>query len=102
MSRPRLYIRKFLNKPGHHAAAHVFIKVADTRAVTDTERATSVTFRMTDCYDSISLEFDMETASERRNSLYKARVLRDAMSRLVTALEAEVALADSRSEQRAS
>lgn len=102
MSRPRLYIRKFLNKPGFHAAAHVFIKVEDTRTVRDAEHPTSVSFRMTDCFDSISLDFDMETAPQRRNSLYKARVLRDAMARLVVALEAEVALADTRGERRAS
>lgn len=91
----RLYIRKFLNRPGHHAGAHVLIEV-DSQA-----DAVDVTFRITDCYDGISLDFDMETAAERRNSLHKARVLREAVGRLEAVLEAELA-ARGKAQRRAS
>lgn len=95
MPRPRLYVRRFLNLPGHHGSAYVFIRV---RRVSGTEGpSTEVTFTMTDCYDRISLDFDMETPAHRRNSLHKARVLRDATARLVDALEAESAVAHGKS-----
>lgn len=95
MPRPRLYVRRFLNLPGHHGSAYVFIRV---RRVSGTEGSSiEVTFTMTDCYDRISLEFDMDTPAGRRNSVHKARVVRDAAARLVDALEAESAVAHGKS-----
>lgn len=85
MSRPRLYIRKFLNKPGFHAGAHVIINVGDVDSVEG--RCTVVSFKLADCFDDISLDFEMDTPGNRRNSIHKARVLRDALTRLTEVLE---------------
>lgn len=77
--KPRLYIRKFINKPGHHTVASVLVNV---------DRG-STTFILADCNHMINLDFDSYTRVARKNSLYKAQVLIDVLTQFKAAMEAE-------------
>ena len=77
--KPRLYIRKFLNRPGHHTVASVLASVDKG----------SVTFIIADCNKMISLDFDSYQRVARKNSLYKAQVLIDTLIEFKAAMEAE-------------
>jgi hypothetical protein len=94
MSRPRLYIRRFLNKPGFHAGAYILISVSSVDSLEG--GCVGVTFTLTDCYDDVSLDFDMDTPANRANSLHKARLLREALAELTETLEAATAEIDAR------
>ncbi len=48
-----------------------------------------MSLRIADCHDEIALYFDLSTARERENSLYKARTLADILARFRDAIEAE-------------
>jgi hypothetical protein len=77
--KPRLYIRKFINKPGHHTVASVLLSVDKG----------STTFIIADCNRMINLDFDSYTKVARKNSLYKAQALIDALTQFKAAMEAE-------------
>ena len=77
--KPRLYIRKFINRPGHHTVASVLLSV--------NKRET--TFILADCNRMINLDFDSYTKDARKNSLYKAQVLIDVLIEFKAAMEAE-------------
>ena len=95
MSRPRLYIRKFLNKPGYNAGAYILVEVQDTSRQTDDDACAWVEFKLSDCLRKVELDFDLRRG-DRANSLHKARLLLDTLTRFVEALEAEAALAEQR------
>lgn len=96
----RLYIRRFLNRPGHHGPAFMLLKVEDTSASDDLDEYPEVDFELADCFARIVLSFDLDSASGRRNSLHKARLLRDGVTAFHDALEAEIALMDEREAAR--
>lgn len=93
--RYHLRVRRFLNRPGHHAGAHVMAVVPDSSSCTkegcDHRWCSDPELRIADCSSVISLEFDRDTASDRRNSLYKLDVLIDTLTRFRAALEVEFA-----------
>jgi hypothetical protein len=88
----RLYVRKFLNKSGHHAGAYVHAVVEHTSPTDDPDRYVNVTLTITDCSHQISLEFPLWRASRRANSVYKARLLADVLARFADAVEEEAKL----------
>ena len=93
----RFYIRRFLNRPGHHAGAYVLASVTDTSGWDpDSEGQPWIEFEIADCSRRVSLDFPLHSGPERRNSLHKARLLLRTLEAFVAALEAEVRLADAR------
>jgi hypothetical protein len=93
----RFYIRRFLNRPGHHAGAYVLASVRDTSGWDpETEDTPWIEFEIADCSRRVSLDFPLHSGSDRRNSLYKARLLLRTLEAFVAALEAEVGLAHER------
>ncbi|HSU25019.1 MAG TPA: hypothetical protein VLI65_03490 [Pyrinomonadaceae bacterium] len=84
--------RVFLNlKP--EMRAYVIAVVEDTRerpACCDEHRSGGeIVFEIADCYDDIALHFDMSTADERANSLFKVRKLAEVIDAFKRALEIE-------------
>lgn len=63
--RKRLYIRKFLNKPGFHTTGHILAIV----------EGNSYTFNLSDCDRQIKLEFNGYDNAARKNALFKVDVL---------------------------
>jgi hypothetical protein len=91
--RNHLRIRKFLNRPGHYAGAYVIAEVPDTASCRSVDCDHRSCFwpvlRISDCSRSIDLDFEVATAAERRNSLYKLDVLIGTLIEFRAALEIE-------------
>jgi len=49
-----------------------------------------IELRIADCYKEIDLYFDLSNASERRNSLHKAKTLAEILTRFHAAIKTEV------------
>lgn len=64
-TKPRLYIRRFLNRPGHHTVASVLCTV---------ERG-DMTFILSDCDKTIKLDFNGYRDDGRKNAIYKVDAL---------------------------
>jgi hypothetical protein len=96
----RFYVRRFLNQPGHHGGGYLLASVEDTSRADDPEAESWIEFELADCSRRISLEFPLRTRRDRRNSLRKARLLADVVSRFVAALEQEADLAERRERSR--
>jgi hypothetical protein len=101
--RVRVSERRFLNRPGHHAAAFVFAVVEDTSNVVLDESVEEVAnyepdvqLEIADCTRRISLEFDLDSPAARRNSVHKATILVEALERFRDGLLAEIELYEKR------
>lgn len=93
----RYYIRKFLNRPGHHGGAYVLASVEDTTKSSENGDSAFVEFELSDCFHRIGLDFPLGTRIERGNSLAKARLLAEVTARFLESLEAEIDLTEHRS-----
>ena len=82
------YIR--LNRPGLYGDAFVRVFVEDT------SRLPHIRLKIADCINTINLEFSLETAQLRENSLFKADTLIETLISFREALAAEAALAQER------
>lgn len=91
----RYYVRKFLNKHHQHSTGFVWIVVPQTDPNKPHDRC-DIEFRIADCSRQIDLDFDMYSPEDRRNSLYKADLLLDAVTQFRDALLEECAIADER------
>lgn len=94
MTTKRFYRRRFLNRRGFHAGAHV---IADCQVVQVYRRADraaeySIDAEITvaDCSRIATLDFDVEDEASARNALHKARLLRDVVCEFTLALEEAV------------
>ncbi len=85
----RYYVRKFLNRRGHHSGAYVLAHVERAPANATAHYDVETYLEITDCSRRISLAFPMWTKSDRANSIHKARLLADVTAKFATALEAE-------------
>ena len=97
-SQPRVDERIKLNLPEFDGGAHVRTYVENT-----TERKfrggipePHLKLRITDCTDEINLEFAVDDAESRENSLYKINTLIAALHRFRDALAAEAELYEQR------
>jgi hypothetical protein len=84
--------RTFLNKtPGMRA--YVIGVVEDTRDIPDCYedgwKWGQIELKMADCYEEISLEFNMSTREDRENSLHKIRRLAEVITAVRDAIEIE-------------
>jgi hypothetical protein len=96
----RLDETTLLNLPEFDGGAHVRCFVEDTSA-TRKRRDTRIKLRITDCANQINLEFFLDSAEGRENSLYKANTLIAALHRFRDALAEEVELAVRRARKEA-
>lgn len=78
-SKPRLYIRRFINRPGYHTVASVLATVDHG----------DYQFILSDCDRTIKLDFNAYQAAGRKNALYKVATLIDILSEFKIALEEE-------------
>jgi hypothetical protein len=92
----RFYRRTFLNLRGHHAGAYALadIKVEPGYDRDERTKRVSATLSIADCGRVVTLEFDVDSPSDARNSLHKARLLRDVVNHFTDALERAVQKAD--------
>ena len=111
--RARVNERTLLNLPGFHSGAFVYVYVEDTSArellrepycPTDCTCCPSnfeprMSLEIADCRDRIELEFDVDTAESRANSLHKLDTLAAALGAFRAALEREFEPYDERQRQ---
>ena len=86
--------RTRLNRPGLYGDAFVRVLVEDTTARRRRRnREPRLVLQIADCTNTINLEFSLETAELRENSLFKADTLLCALHRFCDGLAAEAELA---------
>jgi hypothetical protein len=87
-----------LNRPEFDGGAHVRAFVEDTTFKRRRRRPPSprLKLRITDCVNQVNLEFSVDSARSRENSLYKIETLISALERFRAALAAEAELRASR------
>jgi hypothetical protein len=83
-----------LNKPGFHGDAYVRVFVEDTsgRRYRKSPPAPRLRLRIADCTNVINLEFSVESAPLRENSLFKIDTLLEALGRFRETVAAEAEL----------
>jgi hypothetical protein len=92
----RLYLRRFLNLPEHHAGAYILAEVQETALDDDVDTTAEVTLVLTDCTRQVSFDFPLWGTDDRRNSVHKARLLARELTRFADAVEVEARLIDRR------
>jgi hypothetical protein len=95
--------RTVLNRPAFDGGAHVRAFVEDTSTHRIRRRrlpSPRLKLRITDCVNEINLEFSLDTAELRENSLYKIATLIAALERFRDGLGAEAELRGSRESAR--
>ncbi|HMO82196.1 MAG TPA: hypothetical protein PKD24_15570 [Pyrinomonadaceae bacterium] len=93
--------REFLNlEPS--LRAYIIAAVEDEREKNagakkdDKDNFVDISLRIADCYNEISLYFDLNTADERENSLYKIRTLAEVICEFKRAIELEIEVINAR------
>ena len=85
--------RAFLNLQSN-LRAYIIAYVEDTSpypACCDEYReGGQISLRISDCYNEIDLYFDLSSARERENSLYKIKTLAETLARFREAIETEI------------
>ena len=89
-----------LNRPGLYGDAFVRVLVEDTTARRRRNCDPQLVLQIADCTNTINLEFSLETAQLRENSLFKADTLLGALHRFRDGLAAEAELAEQREQRR--
>src|SRR5262249_51025505 len=90
-----------LNRPGLYGDAFVRVLVEDTAARRRRRnRDPQLVLQIADCVNTINLEFSLETAQLRENSLFKVDTLLRALGRFRAGLAAEAELAELRELRR--
>lgn len=93
MTTKRFYRRRFLNRRGFHAGAYV---IADCRIDIfnpkggPPKHSIEAGVTIADCNRVASLDFTVYDQAAARNSLHKARLLRDVLIEFTSALETAV------------
>ena len=99
--RVRVDERTLLNRPGFYGGAYVRVFVEDTTARRRrVNRDPRLVLEIADCVNTINLEFSLETAQLRENSLFKVDTLLGALHRFRDGLGAEAKLAEQREDRR--
>jgi hypothetical protein len=85
-----------LNLPGFYGDAFIRVFVEDASAQPDGDP--ELLLQIADCMNTIGLEFSVETAELRQNSLFKVDILIAVLTRFRDALAAEAELAARRAD----
>ena len=91
----RVEVETLLNRPGYHGDAYVRVFVEDTsqrRVRGDRIPTPRFELDIADCTNTIQLEFDVSTAGDRENSLFKIATLIGALEQFRDGLVAEAEL----------
>lgn len=99
----RVDLDHVLNRPGYHGDAYVRVFAEDTsQRHVRPGRIPSPRFELeiADCANTIRLEFDVETAGSRENSLFKIATLIEALERFRDGLAEEATLRAQRERER--
>ena len=91
----RVEVETLLNRPGYHGDAYVRVFVEDTsqrRVRGDRIPTPRFELDIADCTNTIRLEFDVSTAGDRENSLFKIATLIGALEQFRDGLVAEAEL----------
>jgi hypothetical protein len=94
---PRVDEYTRLNRPGLYGDAFVRVYVGDTSTARRRNCDPGLVLQIADCVNSINLEFSLDSAEFRENSLFKIDTLLDALQRFRDGLAAEAELAERRS-----
>lgn len=86
----RYYVRKFLNRRGHHAGAYVLAFVERAPANATAGYCLDTHLEIADCNRRITFDFPFWSKADRANSLHKARLLAEVTARFAEALQAEL------------
>lgn len=87
MSTRRLYLRRFLNRPGHHAGAYVIAQVDVHAGRKGHKGHVDAALTIADCRRVVELEFSAYGEAEAENALRKARLLRDIVTEFTEVYE---------------
>jgi len=87
MSTRRLYRRRFLNRPGHHAGAYAIAQVRVYAGRKKRKGYVSATLAIADCSRVVELDFYAGDESGAANALHKARLLREIVTEFSEAYE---------------
>lgn len=85
MSREVYGSRALLNLPGHHSTAAIVAEIDNTEDRLDINDADgyviqpTITCKITDCDNSVNIEFDVNTANQLENSLHKVNTMIEAL-----------------------
>ena len=93
----RFFVRKFLNRAGHHGGAYVLAIVTKTKE--SDEHDGYANLELADCSRRVSFDFPMWSARDRENSVRKARILAEALVRFADAVAVEAELAKGRAKR---
>jgi hypothetical protein len=88
-----------LNRPGLYRDAFVRVFVEDTTR-RRRDRDPQLVLQIADCTNTVNLEFSLETAQLRENSLFKVDTLLGALHRFRDGLATEAELAEQREQRR--
>jgi hypothetical protein len=90
----RLNLRRMLNLAGHHGSAEIRAFIEDTTCRRWKRRPPEPKIRLSisDCANVIWLAFEVDSPERRTNSLHKADMLIDVLTRFRDALAAECEL----------
>lgn len=86
MSRKVYGGRSLLNLPGHHSTAAIVAEIDNTvnmpydREDDGYALQPNITCKITDCENSVNIEFDVNTASQLENSLHKVDAMIEALT----------------------
>lgn len=87
--------RALLNLPGYHSTAAIVAEVDNTsqRVITDEDDGyrlkPEITCKITDCDSAVNIEFDVDTANQLENSLFKLDTMIEVLSSMREGLIAE-------------
>jgi hypothetical protein len=82
--------RSLLNLPGHHTTAAIVAEIDNTEDEPLFPKPNedgygmqpNITCRITDCDDAVNIDFDVKTANQLENSLYKVDVMVESLMAL--------------------
>jgi len=87
MSTRRMYRRRFLNRPGHHAGAYAIAEVNVYAGRKKGNPYVSASLAIADCSRVVELDFYADDDASAANALHKARLLREIVMDFADAYE---------------
>ncbi len=87
MSTRRIYRRRFLNRPGHHAGAYAIAEVNVFAGRNKNKGHVAASLIIADCNRVAELDFYAGDEASAANALHKARLLREIVNQFATSYE---------------
>jgi hypothetical protein len=90
MSTRRMYRRRFLNRPGHHAGAYAIAEVNVYAGRKKYKGYVNASLTIADCSRVVELDFYAGDEASAANALHKARLLREIVTDFARAYESAI------------